>query len=363
MPAAHAAGITNAPDKTASFNGPVNAVAYLGGVVYVGGDFTAAIQNGKSIARNHVAAIDEATGTVLPWNPNANGNVNALAVTSSAIYIGGGFGKVGGKAHANVARVAPGGAGAVNGQFTASATGGHVNALAVSGSSVYAGGTFTAANGHSKRYLAAFDSQTGGLKTAFQAVPSAKVWALDAANGTVYVGGEFNSMNGLWRGRYLASVNPTTGAVPTSWSSPIGYRVMNIAATSSRVYAAGDGAGGHLVATNLNGAQQWVVTADGGFHAVAVLGSTIYAGGHFTYVCSTQRTGAHGACLDGKVKRQKMIAVDSGGNLRSWAPQANSNLGAYSMDTDPATGRLAVGGEFTKFNFGKISQPYFAQFG
>ena len=43
--------------------------------------------------------------------------------------------------------------------------------------------------------------------------------------------------------------------------------------------------------------------------------------------------------------------------------QANSALGTYSMDSDPATGRIAAGGVFTKFNFSRINQPYFAQFG
>jgi hypothetical protein len=362
MPAALAA-VTNVPNDTASFNGVVRAVVYSGGVVYVGGDFTAAIQNGQSITRNHVAAIDESTGTVLPWNPNANGDVHALAVNGSAVYLGGTFGRVGGAVHSNIASVSPGGTGAVNAQFTARATSGHVNALTVSGTSVYAGGTFRVANGQSKSYLAAFDSQTGALRTGFNAVPNNTVRSLDAANGQVYAGGEFSTMNGLWRGRYLASLDPATGAVPTGWTSPVGYRIMGIAATSTNVYAAGDGAGGHLVATNLNGAAQWVVTADGGFQAVTLLGSTIYAGGHFGNVCSTSRTGSHGACLDGQSRRAKLAAFNLSGTLQAWAPNANSALGVHSMDSDPATGRIAVGGEFTKFNFGKISQPYFAQFG
>jgi len=357
------AAIVNAPDKTASFNGQVNAVAYLGGVVYVGGNFTAAIQNGTSIARNHVAAIDETTGNVLPWNPNASGDVNALAVTPGAVYLGGAFGRVGGAVHTNIASVSPGGTGTVNAGFTASATSGNVKALTVSGSAVYAGGTFQLANGQSKRYLAAFNGQTGALLTAFNAVPNNTVRALYAANNMIYVGGEFSTMDGFWRGRYLAAVNPTNGTVPTTYQSPIGYRVMGLAVTSTTIYAAADGSGGHLVAAQLNGALRWIVTADGGFQAVTVLGSTIYAGGHMTNVCNSARTGDHGACLDGSVVRQKLLAVDTNGNLLPWAPQANSNLGAFSMSSDPATGRIAVGGQFTKFNFSKISQPYFAQFG
>ena len=362
MPAAQAA-VTNVPNSTASFNGVVRAVAYQDGVIYVGGDFTAAIRNGQSIPRNHVAAIDEVTGNVLPWNPNTNGDVHALAVTASAVYLGGSFGRVGGAAHTNIASVSPGGNGTVNAQFTARATSGRVIALTANGSSVYAGGTFQGANGQSKSYLAAFDLQTGALRTGFNAVPNGAVRSLDAANGRVYVGGEFSTMNGLWRGRYFASVDPTTGAVSFGWTSPVGYRIMGIAATSSNVYAAGDGAGGHLVATNLDGSRQWVVTADGGFQAVTVLGSTIYAGGHFGNVCSSSRTGDHGACLDGQSRRAKLAAFSLSGTLQSWAPQANSSLGVHSLDSDPATGHIAVGGEFTKFNFGAISQPYFAQFG
>jgi hypothetical protein len=361
MPAAQAA-VTNVPDHTASFNGDVRAVAYSNGVVYVAGAFTAAVQNGQSTPRNHVAAIDEATGNLLPWNPNANGTVWALAVTDSAVYIGGGFGSVGGQTHHNIASVAPGGSGTVSGSFAPN-TNGSVRALAVSGSTVYAGGTFTVVNGQSKSFLAAVDSQTGALRTGFTAAPNNTVRALTSANGRVYVGGEFDAMNGLWRGRYLAAVDPTTGALASTWTSPVGYRIMNIAATSSNVYAAGDGSGGHLVATNLNGAVQWIVTSDGGYQAVTVLGSTIYAGGHFGNVCSSSRTGDHGACLDGQVKRQKMAAFDLGGNLLAWAPQANSSLGTFTMDSDPATGRVATGGQFTKFGFNTISQPHFAQFG
>jgi hypothetical protein len=362
MPAAFAA-ITNVPNNTASFNGEVRALAYSNGVVYVAGDFTAAIRNGQSIPRNHVAAIDESTGNVLPWNPNANGNVYGLAVTPSAVYIGGAFGRVGGATHSHIASVDPGGAGAVNAQFTARATSGTVRAVTVSGSTVYAGGSFKVANGQSNPYLAAFDGQSGALRTAFNAVPNGTVRSLHAANGQVYVGGEFSRMNGLWRGRYLASVDPATGAVASGWTSPVGYRIMGITATSTHVYAAGDGAGGHLLATGLNGSQQWVVTADGGFQAVTVLNNTIYAGGHFGNVCSSSRTGSHGACLDGQVRRQKLANFDLSGDLLGWAPQGNSNLGAHSMDSDPATGRIAVGGQITKYNFGRISQPYFAQFG
>jgi hypothetical protein len=177
------------------------------------------------------------------------------------------------------------------------------------------------------------------------------------------VGGQFTTMDGTGRDRFFASVDPTNGAVQSTWSSPVGFRVMRIVATPTAIYAAADGAGGHLVATNLNGQQQWVATSDGGDQALTVLDGTIYVGGHFDNVCTTQRVGAKGACLDGQVQRKKFAAFDLSGNLQSWAPQADSALGAFTMDSDPATGRIAAGGVFTSFNFGRISQPFFAQWG
>jgi hypothetical protein len=363
MPAANAAPITNVPDDTASFNGDVRSVEYFNGVIYVGGAFTAATQNGQTIPRNHVAAIDEETGDLLPWNPNTNGTVWALAVTPSATYLGGSFGRVGGVTRHNIASVATAGTGSVNAGFTASVTSGSVKAIAASGSSVYAGGTFTVADGQARSRLASFDAQTGALNTGFNAVPNDTVRTLAVGNGEIYAGGEFTTMNGLTRGRHLAPVDPTTGALQAGFNSDLTYRVMNIAVTSTTIYAAADGSGGHLWATALNGAQRWIVTADGGFQAVTVLGDTVYAGGHFGNVCSSLRTGSHGACLDGSAKRQKLLAVDTDANLQAWAPQANSSLGVFDLDSDPATGRIAAGGQFTGFNFGRISQPHFAQFG
>ncbi|MDW8255126.1 MAG: hypothetical protein RMM58_14715, partial [Chloroflexota bacterium] len=71
----------------------VSALAVSGSTVYVGGDFT---QIGGQ-PRNYLAALDAATGTLLPWNPNANWTVRALAVSGSTVYVGGDFTQIGGQ--------------------------------------------------------------------------------------------------------------------------------------------------------------------------------------------------------------------------------------------------------------------------
>jgi hypothetical protein len=60
--------------------------------LYAGGNFTSI--GGQ--ARNYIAAVDAATSAATSFDPNANGSVNALVISSSTVYAGGGFSTVGG---------------------------------------------------------------------------------------------------------------------------------------------------------------------------------------------------------------------------------------------------------------------------
>ena len=85
--------------------------------------------------------LDAATGQATAWNPDASNDVFALAVSGSTVYAGGDFTLIGGQTRNYIAALD-----ATTGLATAwdpGANGGHVNALAVSGSTVYAGGSFT----------------------------------------------------------------------------------------------------------------------------------------------------------------------------------------------------------------------------
>jgi hypothetical protein len=363
MTAAQAATpVPETPDSSAGFNGIVRVVAFgTNGVVYVGGDFTAAIQNGQSIARNHVAAIDENTGQVLPWNPNANNIVRAITVDGSSVYIGGSFSQVSGKKHDHIARI-DASTGVVDPTFTP-AVNSAVKALAVGGGELYAGGKFTTANGQPVANLAAFDLGTGALDTTWQPTTNDMVWALQYANGMVYVGGQFTNLDGTLKGRYVAPVDPTTGAMQANWNSPVTYRVLALAVTPTTIYAAADGNGGHLRALSLTGQSLWTSTADGAYESVTTVNDVIYTGGHFGNVCNDANNGFQGACLDGQSKRGKFAAYDTSGNLLPWSPQGNSAIGTWALASDPSTGRVAAGGEWTTLNSGHIQQPYFALFG
>ena len=58
-----------------------------GRTIYVGGDFNQV----NSTSRNRIAALDAQTGELLPFNPGANGRVDAIAVNGNTIYFGGDF--------------------------------------------------------------------------------------------------------------------------------------------------------------------------------------------------------------------------------------------------------------------------------
>src|SRR5829696_8210655 len=90
-----AATVSGVPDAgTVQTDGRVTAIVSAGGQVYLAGYFT----HVNGVPRNHLAAVDATTGQLTAWDPNANGAVQALDVSSDGtrIYAGGPFTSVGG---------------------------------------------------------------------------------------------------------------------------------------------------------------------------------------------------------------------------------------------------------------------------
>ena len=362
------------PDPTWQTNGTVLATAYSGNVVYLAGSFTEVRPPGQStggVARNNAAAFSATTGELLAWNPNLNGKVNALAVSGdgSTVYLGGAFTSVGGQGRNRIAAVdgASGAPKAWNPNFW-----GPVFSLLLSsdGSRLYAGGTFNTVNGVTRPKLVALYTANRNLVAEFapaisypEKPTSANVRALDfGADGTLYVGGVFESVNGLRR-IAAAKIDAATGTTVFPWDPDIEKKtnrfeasVYAMAVSGSQVFLCGDWyKAGRIVTPNLASAnaETGAVRADfqatdGAVNACDVSSTRLYIGGHFDKIKPNGEPRSHIASID--------IAS---GALTSWDPGANSIVGVYTFSVTPT--RLAVGGGFSKIGHWRPQQG-FAQF-
>jgi PQQ-like domain len=327
-------------------NGRVNAIAVVGTTVYIGGKFTSVRPAGDplgtgEVARNRVAAFDLQTGALLPWNPNASGTVQAIAVSGSTVYLGGSFTKIGGKGHQRVAAVdATSGTPIASWKPTVNA---QVMTLTLGGADLYAGGSFTTVNGATHSYLVALNASTGATDSGFTGSADNSVLGSTMAAGKLVIGGNFTHVNGGSQ-NHIAALNPTTGAT-MSWATHTPYGIVALASDANGVYAAGAGGGGNFAGFNpSSGSMLWQGGTNGNVQAIAVLNGDVYAGGHYTQYCGPQ--GGQHTCTN-PVNRSKMLAVDEAtGAIQSWNPAVNSTLGVFSLAA--GDGMLEMGGDFTK---------------
>ncbi len=241
----------------------VNALAAAAGTVYVGGRFTRV----GSVSRLGVAAFDAATGAMAAWNPGVSGRVRGatdprvseLVVDRGRLYVGGRFTEVGGRDRYGLAAFD-----VASGALTAwNPGGGEVEALAVSGDAVFAGGFLMYEDRFGYDGVSAFDARTGRTlpwrpHVLDDSSEPGFVDALAVVGDRLYVGGDFSSIGGQPRTN-LGAVNTTTGA-PTAWNPRPSDTVASLVAAGDGVLVGGDFSGldsrprGGLAAIALDGA-------------------------------------------------------------------------------------------------------------
>jgi hypothetical protein len=272
-------------------NSNVYALTVLGSDVYAGGAFTAA----GGAAANYIARWDGSSWSALGsgiggvLSPEGYAPVSALAVSGTNLYAGGSFTTAGDAAATNIARWdgsnwSPLGSGLTGGYGT-------VFALAVSGNLLYSGGMFTIAGGTAANYIANWD---GSSWSALGSGVDDYVFALAVSGRDVYVGGVFTTAGGT-AANYIAKWDGSNwSALGSGISAPSDYpyyggRVSALAVSGNDLYAGGyfTTAGGSVAISIASwSAGTWSALGSGisggSVRALALLGSDLFAGGDFT---------------------------------------------------------------------------------
>lgn len=292
-----------------SFSNRVDALALSGGVLYIGGQFSQV--DGQTQA--DLAAVNATTGSLetsfaptIAGSTATNtplGQVNALAISGTTLYVGGDFQTVNGQAQADLAAVSTSD-GSINATFAPSISapagcppcGPAISTLALSGGELYLGGRFDHVDGSAQAGLAAVSPSTGALDTSFVPTLAASfagelptVSTLVAASGTLYVGGRFTHVGGETHSD-LAAVNATDGSVVSGFTA-------NFQGTST-------------------------------ITSLAIEGTTLYVGGEFSALNASARS--------------NLAAVNAAtGSVLSWNPEPGGVVDALAT----ASGKLETGGD------------------
>ncbi|HYT38788.1 MAG TPA: hypothetical protein VEN99_04720, partial [Acidimicrobiia bacterium] len=369
-------------------DGKVTAILPMGNRIYVGGSFTQVKNSGddRIIARKGLFALDPATNRVdegfaadfdVDPDPAQDRAVEALAPGpgDNSLFVGGGFGTVGGVAAHKLVRL-----NAVNGQPDSGfdvAVSAAVKSLVVNGGRLFLAGPFTTVAGQARGGLAAVDAGTGALDPdvdiAFTAprqgaVPRVETIAVSPDGTTLVAAGNFTKVGGQTRWQVALVDVGSRPAKLIDWQtnrfddedqgqlrcaaafdshprdvdiSPDGtyFVVVTTGAYTSRG-ALCDTASRWELAARGSGLEPTWVDYDGGdsFTAVAVTGAAVYVGGHQRWMNNPLPQGSdiEGVPGPGAVKREGLAALDPRSGLPlPWNPGRERGEGAWALAATP----------------------------
>ncbi|MGO4689581.1 PKD domain-containing protein [Glaciibacter sp. 2TAF33] len=281
-------------------NGVVWTQLIVGNTVYVGGEFTRARPSGSAagsneVTRNNLMAYNLSTGVMTAFNPNLNGAVRALAVSSdkTRVFVGGSFTTVGGVTRYRIAAFDAATGGLIS--SWAPVLNGNVKALDVAGGVLYAGGVFTTAANQTRTKIAAFSTSTGALQAWQGNVAGGNVNALTAAQdgSKVIIGGSFTSYNGGTNPGYgLAATSAATGAsLPWKVNSivrnaGVNGAILSLTSDANGVFATGYdfGSGANFEGTVRSswsdGSVLWLEDCHGDTYSAVPVNDVVYTTAH-----------------------------------------------------------------------------------
>jgi hypothetical protein len=253
------------------------------GEMFVAGSFTWA----GTTAAAGIAKWNGAT-----WQPLAQtvkGQIEALAVSGDVLYAGGRFKSIDGVAADNIAKWDGTRWSAVGGGVSEPDDYDQVRAIAVRGNEVYVGGTFSAAGGVSANNIAKWN---GSAWSALQAAGSSvngvnsNVYALAVSGSLLYVGGSGFTQAGAISANNIAQWNGSAWSAlgdGVSYGAPGQGYVLSMAVSGGELYVVGSFSQADGVP--VRNVAKWNGSAWSGFSgdlpywgvtSVAVVGSSVY---------------------------------------------------------------------------------------
>jgi hypothetical protein len=330
--------------------GQVNAILATNNTVYIGGNF--------SYVGPHtgpVALFDQAAGGLQAAPPRINGTSGVNGVVKAVVpdgsggwFIGGAFTGIGTLAVTNVAHLLPNLT--PDAGWNAKLVGSTVNALALDSGRLYIGGTFSKINGL---------ALSGGLAGVNAANPVVNwnpllvgtVNAMQVVGGLIYVGGSFSSV-GSSNVQNVAAISTSTALANSFNPSTVDQPVLTLFVTATNIYVGGQfttigtKSKNRLAALDLNigVANTWNPNPNGIVRALFITSSNAFVGGDFTTIAVTSRNGFASIGLTGTGTAQPLNLLLQGPTtvnlVRSILLQGNS---------------LYVGGQFTN----ALAAPHF----
>lgn len=364
----------------------VMSIASIGGTLYVGGNYTAAGgQGARNIARY-------ASGTWTPYSGTGiDSAANAIAISGNDVYVGGTFASAGATTANKIAKW-----NSMTNTWSILGTGltaanTSINAIAVAGEKVYAGGGFTNIGGVNANNIAVWN---GTAWSALGTGVNSTVTSIIVRGEDVYVGGSFTTAGGVtanrvakWNGTTWSGLDsailPTTVISMSFMGNDLYVGIPTTTIANPAYFSKYDGTSW----TQLGGE-----LGDRGVSSVAVLGTDVYVAGGFSTIGSTtvnriaKWNGTTWSALGGglpsptgqlggvrlAVAGNDLIAIGdftvAGGGpadrIARWNGTAWSALGTglngNGSAVTSAGGDILVGGAFTMA--GCNASPYFARY-
>ncbi len=291
-----------------------------------------------------LSTTDNTNAPVSGWNPEPNGNVNAILVDGGKVYFGGNFNTIFTNS-TPVSRASLAAVDSANGISTAlpfdKGVNNWVSTLLLNGSELYVGGSFTQADGATAAHLCSFSTTGTGSILTSDYLMNDYVSTLSLSGGKLLAGGGFGRTNFGWRNN-LACIQLSSGKL-NEWNPDLGGEVLDVVIDQGRIFAGGYFSSVQISSSpiNRNLVASWLLS-DGSLTAwnpqftgssvedLLVEQDTVYAAGTFSSV-------------NGSIRNNLVRLDGTSGQVHDWDFSTNCTVNTISRQSN----ELLVGGCFS----------------